>query len=656
MFARRRYARRLDAQFDERATAHRAAHQARRAMASAAAAPRLTNGASRVQHRREQAQKQRANAARQDAALERRAHERRRQANEQRGKREAQYVAATQTRASANAALREARDVRAAKQQARYAAHDFLLNERAGNLRAIRNEKQAKYEMRKARADAMVQNRSDVLRGQRNDADLREATRIGRLAKEQRTREANLRQQREAEKEEKERNFRDNVEERMKRADATVAAAAAAVSKVSLGHASAGGVTWGPGYHTRRERLEEERAVREERLHKNIEVREKGRMKGLKKLRRRKEKRAMMESARAAAKQRTRAHALKEKRLKRVARERALVERDVSKAKAKCDVIATLVGPTKKVDSRVATQAAIVEAEAAERELGMKERRAKAAAVVAKFEATKEKEERVRHENLLQSKGRRVKGTYWHPLDGRVVETYRDRATHQQWNENAEKEAVKTIGLNEVWDRKEYLVKKDIDRKDAAIRIKEEGIRHAIDVRRARRRQRLARAALARLVIALPRALRAAFVRSLTLCSSPPLEIEIMRSMPQAKRAKAERRADAEERNRQLAEEQRRIHRTAHELRAEERRAWGKAADIEREAAVRRLVERRQARLGKLEQGDAPAAPNGPTAAGRRRLKARMTVMQLKRARTAAQEQAKFNKWGDEAFPSSNRR
>ena len=44
---------------------------------------------------------------------------------------------------------------------------------------------------------------------------------------------------------------------------------------------------------------------------------------------------------------------------------------------------------------------------------------------------------------------------------------------------------------------------------------------------------------------------------------------------------------------------------------------------------------------------------NGPTAAGRRRLRGRMTVMELKRQREAAQEQAKFNQWGDEAFPET---
>jgi len=30
-----------------------------------------------------------------------------------------------------------------------------------------------------------------------------------------------------------------------------------------------------------------------------------------------------------------------------------------------------------------------------------------------------------------------------------------------------------------------------------------------------------------------------------------------------------------------------------------------------------------------------------------------MTVMELKRQREAAQEQAKFNQWGDEAFPET---
>ena len=73
-----------------------------------------------------------------------------------------------------------------------------------------------------------------------------------------------------------------------------------------------------------------------------------------------------------------------------------------------------------------------------------------------------------------------------------------------------------------------------------------------------------------------------------------------IRIRTQVKEEKRQARLDHEERNRQLAEEQRRIHRSAKALRDEERRAWGKAADLEREAAIRRLVAKRRARLEKV--------------------------------------------------------
>tara|TARA_B110000208_G_C11604641_1_gene371372 strand:- start:273 stop:614 length:342 start_codon:yes stop_codon:yes gene_type:complete len=77
----------------------------------------------------------------------------------------------------------------------------------------------------------------------------------------------------------------------------------------------------------------------------------------------------------------------------------------------------------------------------AEREIGLKEKAAKAKAVAEEIDRTKAKEEAVRHAALLVSKGRRVKGSYKHPLgaattatltrpimSGGMVETYRKAA------------------------------------------------------------------------------------------------------------------------------------------------------------------------------------------------------------------------------------
>tara|TARA_B110000208_G_C11364008_1_gene282356 strand:+ start:66 stop:275 length:210 start_codon:yes stop_codon:yes gene_type:complete len=54
---------------------------------------------------------------------------------------------------------------------------------------------------------------------------------------------------------------------------------------------------------------------------------------------------------------------------------------------------------------------------------------------------------------------------------------------HARWAGNEANEAVKQAGLKQMWDRKEYLAKKEIKKEDAAIRVKEEGIRRKITVR-----------------------------------------------------------------------------------------------------------------------------------------------------------------------------
>jgi len=292
-------------QFDSRAAANRAAHADRRERSRVKAAAGVNHAASRMKHRAETNAKAAQRGARDQAARLQQARARRDVIDTQKNTKQTRYRKASNEHERANAARREVREGIAARRNVIDAAHDARQRTRASNLRAIRDETRAKYDVRKARDEALLQNRSDAQRARRNGSEMKEAKRIARLGREQRTREQALREKRDQEKEEKERNFRDNVEERMKRAEAAVAHAASAVSKVHLGHASAGGCVWGPGYHTRRERLEDERAVREERLQKNIDVREKGRMKGLKKIRRRKEKRARMESARAEMKLRT---------------------------------------------------------------------------------------------------------------------------------------------------------------------------------------------------------------------------------------------------------------------------------------------------------------------------------------------------------------